>query len=128
MARQDFATQPSPILRWLPGRQLNADHVALTLMDAAGSPLTTVKDAPDRSRDLRQRDKLRIKAPVHRIQAIAEKRGLAAADLARLAGGIDRGQSDPPVAAIRRRSLALDQDAVGPAYRRLDHAVPEQPP
>lgn len=127
MARQDFATQPSPILRWLPWPSTSTQTTS-TLMDAAGNPLTTVKDAPDRSRDLWQPDKLRIKAPVHRIQAIAEKRGLAAADLARLAGGIDRGQSDPPVAAIRRRSLALDQDAVGPAYSRLDHAVPEQPP
>lgn len=49
MLRQDFA-DPSvaDFSGGCLGVDLNADHVALTLVDATGNPLTTVKDAPGR--------------------------------------------------------------------------------
>lgn len=49
MLRQDFADPAATNFSGgCLGIDLNADHVALTLVDATGNPLTTVKDAPGR--------------------------------------------------------------------------------
>jgi IS605 OrfB family transposase len=83
MLRQDFADSAvAHFTNGCLGVDLNADHVALTLMDATGNPLTTVKDAPGRPVMQRRIDLVTYgKTRAQRLDMIRK----AAAEIARLA-------------------------------------------
>jgi hypothetical protein len=83
MLRQDFADSAvAHFTNGCLGVDLNADHVALTLMDATGNPLTTVKDAPGRPVMQRRIDLVTYgKTRAQRLDMVRK----AAAEIARLA-------------------------------------------
>jgi IS605 OrfB family transposase len=83
MLRQEFA-DPSvtDFSKGCLGVDLNADHVALTLVDATGNPLTALKDAPGRPVMMRRIDLATYgKARAQRIDMIRK----AAAEIAEIA-------------------------------------------
>jgi hypothetical protein len=115
MLRQEFA-EPSVIDFWngCLGVDLNADHVALTLVDATGNPLATLKDAPGNPVMTRRIDLVTYgKTKAQRLNMIRK----AAAEIAKLAE-----QLGVPVAAERldfKRKRAELESAVGAKRARM---------
>jgi IS605 OrfB family transposase len=115
MLRQDFADPAvTDFSNGCLGVDLNADHVALTLTDATGNPLATVKDAPGNPVMTRRIDLVTYgKTKAQRLDMIRK----AAAEIAKLAD-----QLGVPVAAERldfRRKRAELETAVGKKRARM---------